>query len=204
MSAFSQLRKDPRSGALLGPRGPSAPCWAPAAPLLSGPGWGHRPPGLPPRQPLLPSESFSTPITRRRLVVVRFPHLEPLPAQCNLCSFQRDPRTALESPKPAWGDSGSGRGPGVGSERDSHTKPGLTPQPPHLPSAKQPTVRTEPGGRASWVLTQIPSQGRPLPQKCTPERLTALDTVPTRTLRPPPPGKGAGPSSGLQSEHYSS
>lgn len=59
--------------------------------------------------------------------------------------LSKRPRTALASPKPARGDSGSRRGPGVGSERDRHTKPGLTPQPPHLPSAKQPAIRIGPG-----------------------------------------------------------
>lgn len=199
-----QLSQDPRSGALLGTKGTFCIPLGPGCSAFVWPRLGA--PAARPASPTTPSSlgiflhTHHSPMTSWS--GVSSPGAPSRSVQCGF--FSKRPRTALASPKTARGDSGSRRGPGVGSERDRHTKPGLTPQPPHLPSAKQPAIRIGPSSRASWVLTPIPSQGRPLPQKCTPERLTAPDTVPTRTLRPLPPGKGAGPSGGLQSEHSSS
>lgn len=114
LSALSSLAKTLAAGPSWGPRGPFASRWAPAAPLLSGPGWEPRPPGLPPRQPLLPSESFSTPITRRWLVGVGFLLLEPLPALCNVGSFQRDPRLLWRLPRRPGETPGQEGAPGWG------------------------------------------------------------------------------------------
>lgn len=91
---------------------------------------------------------------------------------------------------------GSGRGPGVGSgreERGAH-KARLTPEPPPTLCKAAWDQRS-----AGWINSpqlpfpaQLPPKGRPLPPKCTQERMTALDLAPTQPRRPPPRG-GQGP-----------
>ncbi|CAM9612454.1 unnamed protein product, partial [Rangifer tarandus platyrhynchus] len=88
---------------------------------------------------------------------------------------------------------GKGARGGVRERRGGH-KARLTPEPP--PTLCKAAWDQRPAG---WINSaqlplpaQLPPKGRPLPPKCTQERMTALDLAPTQPRRPPPRG-GQGP-----------
>lgn len=106
------------------------------------------------------------------------------PSQCNWGS--------LASPT---GRAESGQGWGLGEERrKGHTKQAdLTAGTLPPASAKQPGTGDPRVGKTPLPSrsTPAPTSGRPLPPKCTRERMTRLDIAPTPSRRPPPRG-GAG------------
>ena len=163
---------------------------------------GPRDRGLP-AYPARPALGFVWPAWTRSPRI--FLHTHHSPVTIVVVGFSPSPPPPLPSRAPLFSNAasptrpgrlGSGRGPGVGSgrgeERGTH-KAGLTPQPP--PSLCKAAWDQRPAG---WINSpplplpaRLPPKGRPLPPKCTQERMTALDLAPTQPRRPPPRG-GAG------------